>query len=126
MLQLFQAKHVFEQAILSDMYHTDVVKETLLKKLPGFLPNAVDEVFRAVNDNIPIRDNRERPDESRCVGVVGILTYWYCAVHVEWESVDVTPVMGRIFARTSSRVFVGLPLCACTHIYFLEIFLWLT
>ena len=56
------------------MYHTDVVRETLLKKLPSFLPNAVDEVFMAVNDNIPITDNRKRPNGSRCVGVVEILT----------------------------------------------------
>ncbi|KAM5541311.1 hypothetical protein V8D89_004865 [Ganoderma adspersum] len=85
-VELFQAKHVFEPVILSDTYHTEIVKETLLKKLPSFLPNAINEIFVAVNDNIPTKDK-------------------------QWESIDVMPVVRKIIARTSSRVFFGLPLC---------------
>ncbi|PIL30271.1 cytochrome P450 [Ganoderma sinense ZZ0214-1] len=65
----FQSKYVFERAVLTDRYHGEVAKK-LLKKLPTLLPDVIDEVFVAVDDNIPIGGS-------------------------EWESVDVAAAIGR-------------------------------
>ncbi|PIL30237.1 cytochrome P450 [Ganoderma sinense ZZ0214-1] len=81
----FQIKYVLEPAVLSDRYHGEVAKEKLLKKVSTLLPNIIDEVFVAVDDNVPIGGG-------------------------EWNSVHITSLMSKILARASNRAFVGLPL----------------
>nr|VWP00087.1 Uncharacterized protein [Ganoderma boninense] len=64
----------------------DIVREKLLKKLYSVLPDAVDEVFVAIKDYIPAGD-------------------------IDWTSIEIAPVVGKILARAGNRIFVGLPLC---------------
>ncbi|KAM5541332.1 hypothetical protein V8D89_004886 [Ganoderma adspersum] len=58
----------------------------ILSILPALLPEVIDEVVVAVDENITTKGN-------------------------EWASVEVMPAMQKIVARASNRAFVGLPLC---------------
>ncbi|PIL30244.1 cytochrome P450 [Ganoderma sinense ZZ0214-1] len=69
-----------------DRYHTDIAREKLLKKLYSVLPDAIDEIFVAIKDNVPTQDK-------------------------EWTRIEVMPAVAQILARASNRIFVGLPLC---------------
>ncbi len=69
MSQVFQSKYFFEPAVLSDRYHAVIIKEKLTKGLPSVLPDVIDEVSVAVQDNIAAArlgvENGRMHDEAR-------------------------------------------------------------
>lgn len=67
------------------MYHIKVIQVNLTQKLSSILPDIVEEVTLAWQDNTNIGD--------------------------EWSEINVWNVMLKVISRTANRMFVGLPLC---------------
>lgn len=78
--------HLIGQAITSNPYHISVVRRHLTRNISRYYPEIVDELFTALNEILDVKDN-------------------------EWMSIPAAASMREIICRTSSRVFVGLPLC---------------
>lgn len=57
MSQTLQSQYIFAPQVISDEYHVDVVKEKLTRKLPGLLPDVIDEVVVASKEHIVTSDN---------------------------------------------------------------------
>ncbi|KAI1789139.1 cytochrome P450 [Ganoderma leucocontextum] len=84
---LLQYRYTVSQKMHDDPYHVAIVKEKLQNRmLPAIMPDLIDEVGTTVQKYFPAEGN-------------------------EWVSVDVLSSALKIVARTSNRVFVGLPVC---------------
>ncbi|PIL34366.1 cytochrome P450 [Ganoderma sinense ZZ0214-1] len=82
---LLQYRYTVSQKMHDDPYHVTIVKEKLQNRmLPAIMPDLVDEVGPTVQKYFPTKGD-------------------------EWVSVDVLSSSLKIVARTSNRVFVGLP-----------------
>ncbi|PIL31340.1 cytochrome P450 [Ganoderma sinense ZZ0214-1] len=80
-----QLGYTFGTEIWHDMLELTVVREMLTRALPALMPAVIDEIKAALLDYIPQND--------------------------EWTPVHGIKTMSKIVARTSSRVFIGLPFC---------------
>ncbi|RPD82682.1 cytochrome P450 [Lentinus tigrinus ALCF2SS1-7] len=83
--ELFQTELILGKDLNENRWHVDVIKSSLTRNLPSILPELLDELPHAVQDNIRCEDG--------------------------WAAVNILPTMINTVARLSSRVFVGLPLC---------------
>ncbi|KAM5540077.1 hypothetical protein V8D89_006217 [Ganoderma adspersum] len=82
---LLQYRYTVSQKMHDDPYHVTIVKEKLQNRmLPAIMPDLVDEIGPTVQKYFPAKGD-------------------------EWVSVDVLSASLKIVARTSNRVFVGLP-----------------
>lgn len=82
--------------IKEDTYHIGVIRSSLNRNLGLILPDAVDELDVAFKDEL---DSKLNP--------------------AGWTPLKVIDLFTRVVARTSNRVFVGLPVCefcAATHL----------
>ncbi|KAJ7137551.1 cytochrome P450 [Mycena crocata] len=69
-------------------YHDNVVRSTLTRNLGRCFPDVHDEIVCAFDDVLPLDGQAQ-----------------------DWQSFQVLPGVMKIVARTSNRLFVGLPLC---------------
>ncbi|GJE88287.1 cytochrome P450 [Phanerochaete sordida] len=70
----------------SNTYHVPIVRTTLTKNIGGLLPSVLDEMRIAFADFVP-------------------------AGRRDWQAVSAYNAITRIVTQTSSRIFVGAPLC---------------
>ncbi|KAI0778804.1 cytochrome P450 [Trametes elegans] len=84
--QVMQIKASFSREFIDDQYHNGIVTDKLTRSLPAILPDVVDELHLAVPQHIPATED-------------------------DWIEVPIMGAMRQIIARTSSRVFVGIPTC---------------
>ncbi|KAF5315413.1 hypothetical protein D9619_007343 [Psilocybe cf. subviscida] len=82
-----QLKYTLGAETMEDPFHIPVVRTPLTRALAARFPEIKDEIIAAFNDNIPPTDTKE------------------------WTSYHALPTIMHIVARTSNRLFVGLPLC---------------
>ncbi|KAF8515018.1 cytochrome P450 [Hysterangium stoloniferum] len=78
-------KYLLGPTILSNPYHSEVVREKLTRSLITIFADVKEEIMFALEDNIPLSE--------------------------EWTKVVVYPAITQIVARASGRVVVGMPLC---------------
>lgn len=67
------------------MYHLKIIQVNLTQRLSSILPDIVDEVTLAWQDNTNITD--------------------------QWAEINLWEVMLKVISRAVNRMFVGLPLC---------------
>ena len=83
-----------------------------MRSLAAVLPDVIDELSVAVPEYIcPPKD--DGAFLCRLNAPLHTYTHVVCA-ESEWIKVDILETTQKIIARASSRVFVGLPACACT------------
>ncbi|KAI0071569.1 cytochrome P450 [Panus rudis PR-1116 ss-1] len=82
---LIQMKYVFGDEVNSDPFHLDIIRGHLTRQLASLFTDIRDEIVAAYGDYMPDTE--------------------------DWTPVYMLPIMQRIVARVSSRVFVGLPMC---------------
>lgn len=74
-----------DQKIVQQPRHEEVVRANMVRKLDAFTEPVMDELRQCFED------------------------YW--GTSTEWHEVNIWDSMLKVFARTSNRMFVGLPLC---------------
>jgi len=78
-------------SVLHNPYHIPIIRTTLTRNLGAVFPDVREEMADAFNDIIPPGD--------------------------EWIKRPALHTVMRIIARTSNRIFVGLPLCGYYNIH---------
>ncbi|EMD40104.1 hypothetical protein CERSUDRAFT_45258, partial [Gelatoporia subvermispora B] len=84
--ELLQSKWTLGRETTEDPYHIEVIKEKLTRNLATVLPQVMDEIQHAFDDQIPTKGD-------------------------EWTEIHALPVMTKIVARVVNRAFVGVPFC---------------
>ncbi|CAL1709887.1 unnamed protein product [Somion occarium] len=84
---MLQVEYTFGHEVAKDPFHHELIRNQLTRNLTNLFPDVHDEITVAFNDLIPMSTTDE------------------------WTTVNAFPIMQRIIARVTSRVFVGLPLC---------------
>ncbi|KAJ7445860.1 cytochrome P450 [Mycena latifolia] len=84
--ETLQVAYLMGAEIEDDPYHHHTVRTTLTRNLGRCLPEVKDEIVCAFSDVLPLEND-------------------------DWKPVTLLPSMMRIIARTTNRLFVGLPLC---------------
>ncbi|KAI0071573.1 cytochrome P450 [Panus rudis PR-1116 ss-1] len=82
---ILQIKWVFGHEIEKDPLHIEIIRVQLTRQLANVFSDIRDEVVAAYDDYMPSTE--------------------------DWSPVYMLPIMQRVVARVSSRVFVGLPMC---------------
>ena len=89
----------------NNLYHVPVIRNTLTRNLGTLSGEIYDEICNAFAHCIPATD-----------GASMSITVWpvnsNSASRAEWTAVPALETMMQVVARTSSRIFVGQPLCA--------------
>lgn len=83
--EALELEYTMGAATANNLYHVPVIRNTLTRNLGNLSSEIYDEISNAFADCIPARD--------------------------EWMAVPALQSIMQIVARTSSRIFVGLPLC---------------
>ncbi|KAJ7438633.1 cytochrome P450 [Mycena galericulata] len=83
---MFQSDYTVGPEITANPYHTVVIRGSLTRNLVRCFPQVRDEIVHAFDDVLALEDKG-------------------------WKCVDVVPSVMKLVARTSNRLFVGLPLC---------------
>ncbi|KAK7460911.1 hypothetical protein VKT23_008839 [Stygiomarasmius scandens] len=84
-LESLQTDYTMGKELRSHPYHVDVVRNSLTRNIAAKFADVKDEIECSFGDEIPVKD--------------------------EWQTVHVLPTVMKIVARTTNRLFVGLPLC---------------
>ncbi|KAI0305190.1 cytochrome P450 [Multifurca ochricompacta] len=84
--ELFQADYTLPMLNMKDQYHNDVIRSKLTRNIADTFNVVRDELIGSLADYIPKSGE-------------------------EWTKVSILPTIQRVVCRTSSRVFVGAPLC---------------
>ncbi|KAH9970801.1 cytochrome P450 [Russula compacta] len=84
--EFIQAKFTIAFLNIDDTYHRSIIRSRLTRNVAPTFDQVHDELVGALSDSIPV-------------------------VGEEWSKVSILPTVQRIICRTSSRVFVGAPLC---------------
>ena len=82
-------------------YHNEVVRGPLTRNVGTKFAEIHEEIQEAFGDEL-----------SSSLGAWIQPFLVKCSPRVEWTSVIVSPMIRRVVARASNRLFVGLPLCA--------------
>ncbi|KAI3621172.1 cytochrome p450 [Moniliophthora roreri] len=100
-----QTDHTFGTSIRQDPYHISVIQGSLTRNLGDKILDLRKEAVASFGDEIPITEgNLYRLVDVRSCSV-------RASVRLEWTSYPVWDAVMNIVARTSNRVYVGLPLC---------------
>ncbi|THV05793.1 cytochrome P450 [Dendrothele bispora CBS 962.96] len=83
-LETLQSNYTMGKELRTNMYHIDVVRNALTRNIAARFADIKDEIECSFEDEVPVKN-----------GVY----------------VHVLPIVMRIVARTTNRLFVGLPLC---------------
>ncbi|KAI0294857.1 cytochrome P450 [Multifurca ochricompacta] len=83
--ELFQADYTLPMLNMKDQYHNDVIRSKLTRNIADTFNVVRDELIGSLADYIPNL--------------------------VKWTKVSILPTIQRVVCRTTSRVFVGAPLC---------------
>ncbi|KAJ6567533.1 cytochrome P450 [Mycena sp. CBHHK59/15] len=81
-----QARYTMGCSVIENPYHAHTVRTSLTRNLGRCFPEVRDEIICAFDDVLALPDT-------------------------EWKKMQVLPNMMQVVARTSNRLFVGLPLC---------------
>ncbi|KAJ7086837.1 cytochrome P450 [Mycena belliarum] len=81
-----QTEHTIGAAVMHNPYHVGAVRGSLTRNLARCFPEVRDEIVHAFDDVLALEGK-------------------------EWKTMTVLPQLMQIVARTSNRLFVGLPLC---------------
>ncbi|KAJ7240650.1 cytochrome P450 [Mycena haematopus] len=84
--ETLQVSYMMGSEIRDNPYHHHTVQTTLTRNLARCIPQVKDEIVCAFDDVLPLKDG-------------------------DWSSFAVLPSAMRVVARTTNRLFVGLPLC---------------
>nr|ANC28048.1 cytochrome P450 [Polyporus umbellatus] len=84
--EVLQLRHTLDPSF-DDQFHVPVVRDKLARNLAAVYPDVLDEIFVAFQEYIPYRNDSE------------------------WVSVHMYPIVQKVMARASNRIFVGLPHC---------------
>ncbi|KAJ7113179.1 cytochrome P450 [Mycena epipterygia] len=84
--QTLQTMYTMGPEIMGNPYHVPVIRATLTQNLTRCFPVVHEEIVHSFGEVLALKDK-------------------------EWKSIHVLPNIQQIVARTSNRVFVGLPLC---------------
>ncbi|KAJ7629833.1 cytochrome P450 [Mycena rosella] len=84
--ETLQTEWTMGSEIAHNPYHALAVRGSLTRNLARCFPQVQDEIVHAFADVLALED-------------------------MEWKLIDVVPTLMQIVARTSNRLFVGLPLC---------------
>lgn len=87
-----------------DPYHIPIVRTTLTRALGVRFPDIKDETIAAFNDIIPLNDCKGEYENRRNLSLIS-------RTDSAWKSYHASSTVMQIVARTSNRLFVGLPLC---------------
>ncbi|KII83970.1 hypothetical protein PLICRDRAFT_179998 [Plicaturopsis crispa FD-325 SS-3] len=79
------AKYIFSQDLYVNPYHLDLISKKLTQKLTTVIPEVLEEITMAFEENVKIGS--------------------------EWTAIDNYNIMLKSISRTTSKIFVGLPLC---------------
>lgn len=100
--QTLQVPYTLGPNVASNLYHVPIVRSQLTRALPVLFPELRDEIVCAFGDAVGM-------PEGRCIRVrLSRMRLMYAA---EWKAVPAMEVVMDVVARTSNRLFVGLPLC---------------
>ena len=106
-LQVIQAKHTITCPSRSVPMNSLVVRERLgARTIATHIPDMVEELQLEVQDHIPAAGRGKLSSICRSPVLIGF------AAQDGWVDVQALPMMRRIVARLSTRVFVGIPTCA--------------
>ncbi|KAJ7445901.1 cytochrome P450 [Mycena latifolia] len=81
-----QSDYTMGQEITTNPYHAAAIRGSLTRNLARCFPEVRDEIVHAFDDVLALNDK-------------------------EWKQLHVLPSIMQVVARTSNRLFVGLPLC---------------
>jgi hypothetical protein len=90
-----QLRYTFQESIAVNHYHVIVTRTELSRHIPELMPDIVDELGAAFEDEISVTNG---------TSLLHNLT-------IEWMPICSFQKTVNIVARISNRVFVGLPLC---------------
>jgi hypothetical protein len=90
-----EIRYTFQKNIAENQYHAHVIKMELTRHISELMPDIVDELGVAMDDEIQVNG-----------GSTSIPPF-----NVDWTPIFIYEKTVNIVARISSRVFVGLPLC---------------
>ncbi|TFY79745.1 hypothetical protein EWM64_g4272 [Hericium alpestre] len=102
----FQTKYTIGMELTNNPFHIPVVRSRLTRNLTAVFPQIRDELVAGSLDLIPAKENG--------MLLVSLSAVWFdvlIAWLAEWVGVPVRAAIMEIIARTSNRIFVGLPLC---------------
>lgn len=100
--------YIFGPEVMEDGYNVTVIRECLTRNLGPLYGDIHDEICNAFDQLIPATEDGEWfIHMSPCV------TLSLSCGRTAWHAVPALRTMREIVARTSSRVFVGHPLCEC-------------
>ncbi|KAJ7116110.1 cytochrome P450, partial [Mycena crocata] len=83
---ILQADYTLGPNFMRNSYHHHTIRTTLTRNIARCLPEIQDEIVASFNDLLPLENS-------------------------DWMAFKVLPSVIRVVARSSNRVFVGLPLC---------------
>ncbi|KAJ7501718.1 cytochrome P450 [Mycena galericulata] len=83
---ILQSDYTMGPELTTNPYHVLAIRGSLTRNLGRCFPEVRDEMISAFDDVLALKDN-------------------------EWKSLHVTPNVMKVVARTSNRIFVGLPVC---------------
>ncbi|EKM60083.1 uncharacterized protein PHACADRAFT_206285 [Phanerochaete carnosa HHB-10118-sp] len=83
--EALELEYAMGVAAPKDMYHVPIIRTTLTRNLSHLYGGIYEEICSAFADCIPVKD--------------------------EWTAVPAMATIMQVVARTSARIFVGLPLC---------------
>jgi hypothetical protein len=102
-----QLRHTFSEGIATNHYHVPVTRNELARHLPALMPDIVDELGVAMEDEIPRNDGLPPfPSLSPPFSL-----YPELSNSSDWTPIRAFEATTKIVSRISNRVFVGLPLC---------------
>lgn len=84
------------KADLYNTYHVGVLRNQLTHHIPMWMPDIVDELNAALDDEF---------------GSITHGMFKFVLAHVDWTPIIVFTKVQRIVTRVTNRAFVGLPLC---------------
>lgn len=104
--QSLELEYTMGRSTANNLYHVPVIRNTLTRNLGTLSGEIYDEICNAFAHCIPATDGGSTP-----ITVCGPVNS-NSASRSEWTAVPALETMMQVVARTSSRIFVGLPLCA--------------
>ncbi|KAI0795985.1 cytochrome P450 [Abortiporus biennis] len=86
-LESLQIEHTLGPAIANNAYHIPIIRTKLTRNIVNFMDNVRDELSAAFEEELGVPENGE------------------------WKQLPALATIMKVVARTSNRVFVGLPIC---------------
>jgi hypothetical protein len=103
LLKLIQSNYTMGPDLSTNTYHVLAIRGGLTRNLGRCFPEVRDEIVHAFDDVLALEGK----------GVSCKTSPYYAIFYAisEWKGLLVMPTMMQIIARTTNRLFVGLPLC---------------